>query len=67
MDNIYHKGIVYLPMEVATEPIMFWYDKTKDSVEIYSDEDFIFGHPTEELTYTMEEIKEMNVSDFIIK
>ena len=64
---ICHEGNVYLPKEIYTETIMFWYDKTKPSVVIYSDTDFIIPFDDAvELTYTLQEIKYLNVRDFVI-
>lgn len=64
---IYHKEIVYLPMDVYEKPIIFWFNPLENSTVIYSEKDFIIGSPNHELTYTMDDLKRLNVADFVIK
>ena len=64
--EIIHEEIVYLPIEVYSEQLLHWYDETKDDTIIISNTDFIMGPTDHELTYTMDDIKRLNVKDFII-
>jgi hypothetical protein len=66
LEKIYHKEPVYLDTDVFDKPLLYWYDAKIPSTEIYSEVDFIIGSKNK-LTYTMEDLKRLNVKDFIIQ